>query len=796
MAAPINKTKSADALVGLWTLAITAFVVSALFFAREILIPLSLAALLTFLLSPLVSRLGRWVGRIAAVLVVVLLIFGLLGAGGWVLTRQLVDLATKLPDYKQNIQSKLRSFKAPQGGTFQKFSETVEELKQDLPGNEPTTITETKGKPQTAVTSSPRATPPPVQVVQTTKANPLDLIRVIVAPVVGPLGTAALVLLLVIFMLLQKEDLRSRLIRLIGQGRISTTTRAMDDAADRVSRYLLMQLIVNVSYGVPVAIGLYFIGVPNAVLWGAFAIVLRFIPYVGPWIAAAFPIILSLAVSPGWMMPLLTIGLFIVLELLSNNVMEPWLYGSSTGVSSMALIVGAVFWTWLWGPVGLVLATPLTVCLVVMGRHVPRLSFLSILLSDEEALTPAEDCYHRLLTVGEQDEMELVESYLKANSLTALYDSMLVPVLTTAETDHRRDLLDQEQRTLVLQSVRDIVEDLGTRPPVPSKIKADRAIAAVVAPPAPAPASRVYCLPSRAERDELAGAMLAQLLKQQGFEAQNASAKLVVGELIALVEEAQVDAVCLSVVAPSTVIHARYLCLKIRAALPEIKIAVGLWGTTEGVSEAARRLRDSGADEVVTSLADAVVQLAKLSPVLDEPMQIAPVPADEEARLAALAELDLMSENRPALDRLTARLTRIFEVPIALVTLIDRDRQFFKAQQGLPAELAQAGETARDVSVCSHVVADNKPLVVEDLARDRRFANNPLLKDRGLRFYAGIPLRAANGQPIGSLCLLDVKPRRFTEREQRLLQEFAAEAMEAIGATAQRPSAEPALTSP
>ncbi len=791
MATPISKPRSADALVGLWTLALAAFLVAALYIGREILIPLSLAALLTFLLSPLVTRLGRWIGRIAAVLVVVLLIFGALGAGGWVLTRQMVDLATKLPDYKQNIQSKLRSFKAPQGGAFQKFSETVEELKHDLPGSEPTTITETPGKPQTAVTSSPRATPPPVQVVQTSKANPLDLIRVIVAPVVGPLGTAALVLLLVIFMLLQKEDLRSRLIRLIGQGRISTTTRAMDDAADRVSRYLFMQLVVNVSYGVPVAIGLYFIGVPNAILWGAFAIVLRFIPYIGPWIAAAFPIILSLAVSPGWMMPLLTIGLFVVLELLSNNVMEPWLYGSSTGVSSMALIVGAVFWTWLWGPVGLVLATPLTVCLVVMGRHVPRLSFLSILLSDEEALTPAEDCYHRLLTVGEQDEMELVESFLKANSLTALYDSMLVPVLTAAETDHRRNVLDHEQRALVVQSVRDIVEDLGTRPPVPSKIDADKAVAAVVDTPAPAPASRVYCLPSRAERDELAGAMLTQLLRQQGFEAQNASAKMVGGELIALLEEAQVDAVCLSVVAPSTVIHARYLCLKIRAAFPQMKIVIGLWGTTENVNEAARRLRDSGANEVITSLADAVVQLAKLSPTQDEPMQVAPLPADEEARLAALAELDLMRGNAPALDRLTARLTRVFEVPIALVTLIDRDRQFFKAQEGLPPDLAQAGETARDVSVCSHVVAANKPLVVEDLARDRRFANNPLLKDRGLRFYAGIPLRAANGQPIGSLCLLDTKPRRFTEREQKLLQEFAAEAMEAIGAIAlHRPGVE------
>ena len=782
MPSPLSKTRSADALVGLWTVALTAFIVAALYIARDLLIPFSLAALLTFLLTPIVTRLERWIGRICAVLLVVTLIFTATGAAGWVLTRQLVDLATKLPDYKQNIQTKLRSFKAPSGGTFAKFSETVEELKQDFPGSEEAPeITQVPGKPETAVAVPPNPRPAPVQVVQSSKANPLELMQVIIAPVLGPLGTAALVLLLVIFMLLQREDLRSRLIRLIGQGRISTTTRAMDDAGERVSRYLLMQLIVNVSYGVPVAIGLYFIGVPNALLWGAFAIVLRFIPYVGPWIAAAFPIVLALAVSPGWMMPLLTIGLFVVLELLSNNVMEPWLYGSSTGVSSMALIMAAVFWTWLWGPVGLVLATPLTVCLVVMGRHVPRLAFLSVLLSDEEALTPAEDCYHRLLTVGEQDEMELVESFLKANSLTALYDSVLVPVITAAETDHRLELLDNDQRTLVLQSLRDIVEDLAARPPVPSKIDADKAVAESTPPPAPAPASRVYCLPARAERDELAGGMLAQLLRQQAFEAQNAPAKLVVGELISLVEEAEVDAVCISVVAPSTIIHARYLCLKLRAAFPQQKIVIGLWGATENVTEAAKGLRDSGADEVVTTLADAVVQLAKLAQVFAEQMMPAPLPADEEERQATLDSLDLLNgERTPALDRLTARLTRIFEVPIALVTLIDRDRQFFKAQTGLPEDVAAARQTARDVSVCGHVIASNEPLVIEDLARDRRFANNPLLKDRGLRFYAGIPLRAGNGQPIGSLCLLDTKPRRFSEREQRLLQEYAEEAMEEI----------------
>ena len=602
-----SSTAAATALVGIWTVSLTAFILATLYLARDLLIPLALAGLLTFLLAPLVTRLERWLGRIGAVLLVVTLILAATAAAGWVLTRQVVDLATKLPDYKQNIQTKLRSFKVPTGGWFTKFSETVEELEKDLPGAQAPDIAQVPGKPETAVLKKPSSKlAVPVQVIETSKAKPFQLVQVIIAPLLGPLGTAALVLLLVIFMLLKREDLRSRLLRLIGQGRISATTHAMDDAGARVTRYLVMQLVVNVTYGIPVAIGLYFIGVPNAVLWGACATVLRFIPYVGPWIGASLPIALSLAVSPGWTMPLLTLGLFVGLELLSNNVLEPWLYSSSTGVSPIALIFAAVCWTWLWGPVGLLLATPMTVCLVVMGRHIPRLSFLSVVLSDEEALTPAEDCYHRLLTVGAQDEMELVEAYLKAHSLTALYDSVLIPVITAVEIDHRLELLDDGQHAHVEQSLRDIVEDLGACPPVPSGIDPVKAVAA----PTPAPACRVYCLPARADRDELAGAMLVQLLRQQGFEAQGAPTKLVVGELIGLVEKAGVDVVCISVVAPSTVLHARYLCLKLRALLPEQRIVVGLWGATENVTDAARRVRDSGADEVVTTLAEAVRQLA------------------------------------------------------------------------------------------------------------------------------------------------------------------------------------------
>ncbi len=799
-----TKTTATDALVGLWTIALTAFIVATLFFARELLIPLALSALLTFLLSPLVTRIERWVGRIAAVLLVVALIFTGLGVAGWMLTRQLVDLATKLPEYKGNIITKMHAFQTPKGGAFTKLTETVEELKKELPGGttpaDPS-ITQEPGKPETAVSSPPHSpsTAVPVQVIETSKANPLELVQVIVAPLLGPLGMAALVLVLVICMLFQREDLRNRLIRLIGQGRISATTRAMDDAGHRVSRYLLMQLLVNLTYGTVIATGLYFIGVPNAVLWGAFGTVLRFIPYIGPWVATILPTILALAISPHWTMPILTIALFAGVELLLNNVMEPLLYGAHTGVSSIALIVAAVFWTWLWGPLGLVLATPLTVCLVVMGRHVPRLSFLSIVLSDEDALTPAEDCYHRLLTPGERDELELVESYLKSNSLTALYDSVFIPVLTIAETDARAELLDQEQLGNVEQSMRDIIEDLGSRPAIPTKAAVEKADAAAdeqaPPPPAVAPDCRIFCLPARADRDEIAGTMLVQLARQQGFGAQNAPAKLVAGELLALVEKADVDVICISVVAPSTVIHARYLCLKLRALLPKLKIVIGLWGATEELTEATKRLRDSGADEVVTTLAEALVQMARLAPPLSEEMTPAPIPADEEERLAALVELNLLdTEAEPVFDRITAKLARVFEMPIALISLIDRDRQFFKSQTGLPEDLAKSRQTARNVSVCGHVVAKNQVMIVEDLARDRRFANNPLLKEHGIRFYAGVPLLAPNGQPIGSLCLMDMKPRQLTDREKRLLQEYANEVMEEIAKRAPQTPAGPAPT--
>ena len=517
-------------------------------------------------------------------------------------------------------------------------------------------------------------------------------------------------------MLLQREDLRSRLIRLVGQGHISATTHAMDDAGARVSRYLFLQFVVNVCYGVLVAAGLYFIGVPNAMLWGAFATALRFIPYVGAWVAAGFPIILSLAISTNWTMPAQTIGLFVILELICANAVEPWLFGTSTGVSTIAIIVAAVFWTWLWGPVGLLLSTPLTVCVVVMGRHVPRLRFLSILLSDDEALTPSEECYHRLLAGNLNEMSALVDSHVKANSITDLYDNVMLPVVTKTEVDYANESLDEDGRNTVEQSVRDIVEDLSTRPAPASKVPADITVADHTPPPAPAPAWRIYCLPARAERDELAGAMLAHLLREQGFQSENASAKLVAGELVKLVEDFDADAVCISVIAPSTVVHARYLVTKLHRQFPALKIIVGLWGATEDITEAARRLRESGSDEVVTTLADAVVQLAKLAPLTGGEVVTAPIPENEEERMEALRALNLDGSHKDAgMDRVTKRVARIFDVPIALVSLVDEEHQNFYGQTGLSESLAASRQSSRAESVCGHVVASNEVLVVEDL---------------------------------------------------------------------------------
>jgi methylmalonyl-CoA mutase cobalamin-binding subunit len=580
-------------------------------------------------------------------------------------------------------------------------------------------------------------------------------------------------------MLLKREDLRGRLIRLVGQGRISTTTRAMEDAGRRVSRYLSTQFLVNTCYGVCVAVGLQFIGVPNAVLWGVLAGVLRFIPYVGPWVGALLPVLLSFAISSSWFTPLITIALFIVLEAIVSNVVEPWLYGANTGVSPIALIISAVFWTWLWGPVGLVLSTPLTVCLAVIGRHVPRLEFLGTLLSEDQALAPHEEFYHRLLSFSMDSAEEFATKYVETESLTALYDKVLIPAIAAVEIDAHSGSLTAEQRTSALQRIHEIIDDFsGWEASHSDKDEQKNGDLIGVAPPI---GSRVLCLPASAYRDELAGEMLAQLLRNQGFEAENLPARLKDEELIDRTVEIRPECICVSVLPPTSIAEARHLSAAIHERLGSVTILVGAWSARFDAEKLRERLRATHVSDVAVSLADAVQRVCKMSAAITDAMLPAPTPPNEEERLAELTGLNLLDTPTEAeFDRVTERLTKLFKVPIALLTLIDKDRQWFKSQTGLPTDLAEARCTSRDISLCGHVIANDEMLIVRDLARDPRFANNPFVKERGLRFYAGVPLRGPNGFPIGTLTILDTKPREITSQEQDLLEMIAGDVMEQI----------------
>jgi GAF domain-containing protein len=580
-------------------------------------------------------------------------------------------------------------------------------------------------------------------------------------------------------MLLKREDLRGRLIRLIGQGRISAATRAMGDAGYRVSRYLSTQFLVNACYGVCVAIGLYFIHVPNAALWGLLSGVLRFIPYVGPWIGAFFPVALSFAISSSWFTPLMTIALFLVLEAIVSNLIEPWVYGANTGVSPIALIISAVFWTWLWGPIGLVLSTPLTVCLAVIGRYVPRFEFLSILLSEDEPLAPHEEFYHRLLSFSVERGEEFASKYADTESLTALYENVLLPAISAVEVDAHNGSLTAEQRTSALQRIHDIIDDLVDLQDSDARIQ--KSDSTEIEEVAPGRGTRVLCIPASAYRDELAGEMLVQLLRMQGFQAGNAPARLNHHELVDRATELRPECICISVLPPSSLAQARRLSAIIGERLGNVAITVGIWNSKVSTEKIAERLRAAHVKAVVVSLADAVLQLSKIAVPITDEMLSAPIPADEEARLAELKGLNLLDTAPEAeFDQVTERLTRLFKVPIALLTLVDKDRQWFKSQAGLPAGLIEACSAPRDVSICGHVVANNEVLIVHDLARDPRFANNPWLREYGLRFYAGVPLRGPNGFPVGSLCILDTKPRDMSPHEKDRLKMIAAEVMEQI----------------
>jgi predicted PurR-regulated permease PerM len=412
-------------------------VVVFLYWAQAVLVPIALAILLTFVLTPPVTWLQRWIGRIPAVLAMVTLVFTVLGVAGWGLARQMDHLAEDLPRYRANILTKIADVRsAGKGGSVEKLQDTIEDIKTDL------------GKSE--VPSGTISRPVVVTSEQVASFSGFAWL----SPIVGPLGTAGLVLAMVIFMLLERRDLRDRVIGMLGDGQLAITTKAFDEAGTRVSRQLLMQSLVNLLYGLAAGAGLYVLDVPYPLVWAVLAAVLRFIPYVGPVLGAGAPILVSLAAAEGWVGPLYVVSLFVVLELFTNLVLETVLYAGAAGVSPVALLASVAFWTWLWGPLGLVLATPLTVCLVVLGKHVPGLEFLGTLLADTSALAPEYGYYQRLLARDQSEAADLIERYIKTESPRSVYDALLLPALNYAERDRLERRLSPDEETAVIDATR------------------------------------------------------------------------------------------------------------------------------------------------------------------------------------------------------------------------------------------------------------------------------------------------------------------------------------------------------
>jgi predicted PurR-regulated permease PerM len=509
-------------------MAVAALIIAALYFGREIFVPVALAVLLSFVLAPFVIRLHAWrIPRTASVLIVVFFGFAIIFSLGGLMVSQATHLAAKLPGYQQTLSDKVDSIRGLLGGSgpLEQASTVLKELGTQLQhGN-------AADQPDQAKQATDRTIPIPVEVKQP-DPGALTTLAKIIEPLLSPLTTTGVVVIFVTFILLQREDLRNRLVRLAGSGDIQRTTAALDDAGKRLSKLFLTQIVFNAVFGLAIGAGLEFIGVPSAPLWGLIAMILRFVPYIGALISAIFPLILSAAVGSGWEMLVLTALLFVVLEVLAGQVIEPLVYGHSSGLSPVAIILSASFWTWLWGPIGLVMATPLTICLVVAGRHIERLKFLEIMLGDRPPLTPAQLCYQRLLAADPLEAAEQAHDFLKEGSLEDYCDTILLKGLRLAEADRRLGHLDEERLNRITSTVHELVADLeehhdGAATDHPSLDMSANPGAAIALEQAMAnrepieertgSSRSVLCIPGSGKLDEAAALVLAYLLRHHGI---------------------------------------------------------------------------------------------------------------------------------------------------------------------------------------------------------------------------------------------------------------------------------------
>ena len=589
--------------------------IAALYFGRAIFLPLATAILLTFALAPVVTALRKLrIPRPIAVVSVVIGAFAAIVLFGMILASQLGSLAQNLPLYQRNVEIKMQSIKdADFGeGLYRRVSRLFERLGRQIEANQPA------NSDITVDNEAPSVPPLPVQVIEPAP-QPLQVLQTIVGPLLEPLATGGIVVVVVIFMLLKREDLRDRFIRLVGSRDIHRTTEAIEDAGKRVGEYLLMQLVVNVTYAIPIGIGLWLIGVPNAPLWGLVALVLRFVPFIGPVISSIFPLTLAIAVDPGWTMLLWTAALFAVVELISNNAIEPWLYGARTGLSPLAVILAAILWTWLWGPVGLLLSTPLTVCLVVLGRHVPRFEFLEVMFGNKPVLEPHQQLYQRLLAGDPDEATERAEAFLVGDDLITFYETVAIPALGVGEIDRARGVMTEERRKRVADSAMALVDNLEeyALDEVSTDVTGQTAAAGDVEAPAEANSQlkalpdgsgkTVLCVAGRGELDFAAMAMLSQVLTSQQATSRCVDHSAVDPSKIKNLDMTGIDTVVVGYLNPKTTIHARYLVRRLKRAKKSLRVGVVFWMPAEDALSDIKLTATIGCDFVARSVRDAVV---------------------------------------------------------------------------------------------------------------------------------------------------------------------------------------------
>jgi predicted PurR-regulated permease PerM len=587
-----SRRSSTDSVTERSTLAIVATliaVLAVLYMAKEIFIPFAFALALSFILTPPTTWLQKiHLGRVPSVMIVMTGMVAFTGAVSWMVANQLIDVADHLPDYRENISRKIEKIRAPATGAIGRVEKSVADIGKELDGASAPPVRGRRPAPTTA------ENPLPVHVV-TPEPGPLAYLRNITRPVLAPLGMFGFVLILTVFVLIKREDLRNRLLRLVGVSQLHATTTALDDATQRISRYLVLQFLVNGLMGLGLGIGLYLMDVPYAALWGVIAAILRLVPYIGIICAGFLPFALSLAVFDGWLHPALVFALFFTLEIIVANFVEPWLYGAHTGISSLGLLVSTIFWTILWGYPGLILSTPLTVCVVVLGRYVPQLSFLHIALGDEDVLSTEIHLYQRLLAMDHAEARAVVDEFLSDHPLLDLYEQVIVPTLILTEQERHRGTLEANREEFIFLCLNEIIAELSQHPDDTPKSPH---------------AGRVFLVPAKDSADEVCAALFSQLLEREGF----AAISFPVGSSneLDVLEPGADDVICVSALPPFAYATAAKLCAQLRSRFPQSRIIAGIWGFPEGREPLLRRLEKSSNVTVATGLAQGLEQAASI----------------------------------------------------------------------------------------------------------------------------------------------------------------------------------------